>query len=96
MSTHSPTLIRKYHKQFQPSNSKRLEIIPCLNLGTDDTRQTTPTLEEFRRGQKICKSLRLSAEIQEQPQYSSTDPKTKIALIECVFQAPIIRSILRQ
>ena len=27
----------KHHTKVQPSSSKRLEIILCLNLGTDDT-----------------------------------------------------------
>ena len=41
--------ITKHHTKFQPSSSKRLKIIPYINLGThtDDTRHMTLTLEEL-------------------------------------------------
>ena len=40
-------VIRKHYTKFPSSSSKRLEKILCLRLETDDTQQTTPTLEEL-------------------------------------------------
>ena len=48
----------KHHTQFQPSISKRLETIPRLNMGTDDTRHPPLKNFQFRRGQKESKEGR--------------------------------------
>ena len=47
-------MIRKRHKEFQLSSSKRLKIVPCLKL---ETQHTTPTLEELQSSTELFNSV---------------------------------------